>query len=158
MKSIVLIRHSYAEYSYNKNDFDRELTTEGFDRIRTQAQQLKNKSQKFDLIVTSSALRAKQTAEKLKTYLNINNNIVIEDWLYQDYTTQDLLELFQSFANQYQSVILIAHNPSISAMASNFSHSSNYIFNPCSILKLDFATDEWKNLNVRTGKEDFYLE
>ncbi len=158
MKSIFLIRHSYTEYSYDKKDIDRSLTTEGYNRINDQCKILNIKSEKIDLIISSTALRAQQTAIKLKSELSINTDIKFIDWLYKSYTTQDLLELFQSIPKGYRNVIIVAHNPTISYMATNFNYNRNYIFNPCSVLKLDFEIDKWEMLNIRSGKESYYLD
>ena len=158
MKSIFLIRHSFTEYSSDKNDIDRSLTAEGYHRISEQSKILNSKSEKIDLIISSSALRAQETALELKLKLRINTDIKFIDWLYNTYTTQDLLELFQSISEEYQNVIIIAHNPTISYMATNFNHAKNYVFNPCSILKLDFDIDEWNMLDIRSGTESYYLD
>ncbi len=157
MKSIFFTRHSFTEYSYDKNDIDRTLTPEGFDRINDQCKLLNLKSEKIDCIISSSALRAKQTALELKSKLGINTGIIYLDWLYESYTTHDLLELFHSLTDAYQNVMMIAHNPTISYMASNFDHSRKYVFNPCSILKLNFEIDNWTQLEIRLGKNDYYL-
>jgi len=157
MKSIYLVRHSYTEYSYEKKDINRALTQEGFERITTQINLIKSNF-KPDIIVSSSALRAQQTALEFKKQLKINSEILFLDWLYEHYTTQDLLDLFQSFPNTINSIMLIAHNPTISVMATNFNHSMNYQFNPCSILKLDFEVEQWNSLDIRAGKENFFLD
>jgi len=158
MKSILFTRHSFAEYSYYKKDYDREITSEGFSKILEQAQILKDKNIYIDLIISSSAKRALQTAKEFKKHLNIKSDIIEYDWLYEDYTTQDITELLQKISNDKSSIMLIAHNPMISVMASKFNHSKNYLFNPTSIVKFDFNINLWEQINVRTGKEDFYLE
>ena len=158
MKSIYLVRHSYTEYSYNKPDTERKLTQEGFQRIDEQMAKLKLKSAFVDIIISSSALRAKQTAQEIKKQLKLEQEILYLDWLYENYTTQDLLDYLQSLANTINSVMLIAHNPTISVMASNFNHSQNYMFMPCALLKLDFGIEHWKDISARAGQVDFYLE
>jgi len=158
MKSILFARHSFAEYSFDKKDFDRTITSEGFSKIESQANLLKKRNCKIDLIISSSAQRTMQTALQFKELLNIKTNIVNYKWLYEAYTTQNILDLFQSISNHHQSVLLIAHNPSISVMASNFNHSKNYMFNPASIVKFDFNIEQWKDLDIRTGQEEFYLD
>ncbi len=158
MKSIYFARHSFTEYSYQKKDFDRTLTKEGFSKIKQQAILLKKQSSQIDLIISSSAKRALQTAQEFKKLLNIESDIISYKWLYEGYTTQNILELFQNISNENSSVMLIAHNPSISIMANNFNHSKNYIFNPASIVNFNFEITQWKKLNIRIGQEAFFLE
>lgn len=157
MKSVFLVRHSFAEYSYSKSDFDRELSSEGYQQIAEQYAIIENKKESIDLIISSSAVRARQTAEDFEKRLKINNDIVFLDWLYNAYAIDDLIHLLQSISNTSQSVMLIAHNPTISAIANQFLPSTYYMFNPCGILKLTFEIDDWKQLNAFDGKEDYFL-
>ena len=158
MKSVLLARHSYAESSFSKSDFEREITKEGFKRIEEQVALIKQLNLKIDLIICSSATRTIQTAQHYKSLLNIEAEILDYQWLYEEYLTHELLDLIQKQDNDFDSVMIIGHNPNISVMATNFNHSRNYQFAPGAIVKLDFDIDDWSKLEIRKGKENIYLK
>ena len=157
MKSIYFARHSFAENTYSKSDFEREITNEGYDRIDSQCQLIENQKLNVDLIICSSATRTVQTAKYIKQKLNITNTILNLDWLYEEYPTHQLLELIQGQTNQIDSIMIVAHNPTISIMATNFSNSKNYELMPAGIIKMDFDVNNWKDIDIRKAKEALYL-
>ena len=110
MKSILISRHSFAEDSFSKPDFEREITKQGFKRIETQAKRLKENKVKVDLIICSSAKRTKQTALYYKELLSIDPEIVDYPWLYEEYPTYQLLNLIQSQSNRHQTIMIVGHN------------------------------------------------
>ncbi len=68
MKTLYLIRHGIAvDRELYKNDIDRPLTAQGDRKTRKIAQRLKQLGVKFDLILYSPLVRARQTAEILQS-------------------------------------------------------------------------------------------
>ena len=158
MKSIYFARHSFAENSYSKPDYEREITNEGFNKIEEQCQLINKHNLNIDLIICSSATRTLQTARFYKQKLRMKNEIIDLDWLYEAYPTHRFLELVQGQDANCQSVMIVAHNPTISLMASNFNHSRNYELFPAGIIKMDFDVEIWQYVDIRLAKESLYLE
>lgn len=157
MKSIYFARHSFAESSYSGSDFERKITPKGFSRIEEQALLLNSLNTKIDHLISSQAMRAQETADQYKTLLNIQSKAV-HYWLYESFLTQEFLEFIQQQNPKHQSIMIVGHNPTISFMASHFSHQKNYNFYPGAILKLDFEADTWSEIELRTGTESVYLK
>ena len=158
MKSIYFARHSFAENSYSKPDFEREITNEGFERIEQQCKLINKHKLQISLIICSSATRAMQTARYFKKNLQISKGIIGLDWLYEDYSTHSFLELIQEQDDKIQSLMVVAHNPSISIIATNFNNSRNYELMPGGIIKMDFDVDNWQDVEIREAKEALYLK
>ena len=158
MKSIYFTRHSFAENTYSKPDFERQITQEGFKRIESQSLLINKLDFKIDLILCSSAKRTVQTAQYLKEKLKIEKNVIQLDWLYEEYPTHKFLELIQKQDNTIQSLMIVAHNPTISFMATNFNNSKNYELMPAGIIKMDFDVQNWRDIDIRQAKDSFYLK
>lgn len=91
MPELYLIRHGIAaDRKHYANDADRPLTDEGVRKTRNVARRLQSLGLKFDLILTSPLVRARQTADLLQgeklgttlqeqTFLSPGGNI--QDWL-----------------------------------------------------------------------------
>jgi len=158
MKSIYFTRHSFAENTYSKPDFERQITQEGFKRIESQSLLINKLDFKIDLILCSSAKRTVQTAQYLKEKLKIEKNIIQLDWLYEDYPTHKFLELIQKQDNTIQSLMIVAHNPTISIMATNFNNYENYDLMPAGVIKMDFDVQDWCDIDIRQSKNGLYLK
>lgn len=83
--AFVFIRH--GEASHHNIDKDRPLSSEGKFQAIARARLLKSTT--FDLVITSSALRAKQTAQTIMEALNISPPTIEIDQLYQPKTPSD---------------------------------------------------------------------
>lgn len=77
--TFVFIRH--GESLHHNTDKDRPLSAKGKSQAIARAQLLKSTS--FDLVITSSALRAKQTAQTIMDALNISLPTIELNQLYQ---------------------------------------------------------------------------
>lgn len=83
--AFVFIRH--GEALHHNTDKDRPLSAKGKSQAIARAQLLKNTP--FDLVITSSALRAKQTAQTIMDALNISLLTIELDHLYQPEAPSD---------------------------------------------------------------------
>jgi len=82
---IVFIRHGQADY--HASDIDRPLSSVGILQAKERALFLKDCA--FDGVITSSALRTKQTAQCIIETLNISPVVVELDELYQPKDIED---------------------------------------------------------------------
>ncbi|WP_231388156.1 SixA phosphatase family protein [Sphingobacterium hungaricum] len=117
-KTIFIIRHAKAElHSFNKQDFKRNLIGEGIDRAKIIAKKL-NEQLSIDqktLFISSSANRAKQTAELFADELNYpQDNIRFEEEIYEA-SAKEILTLINSISDDCNTILLFGHNPGISA-------------------------------------------
>ncbi|MBK6984991.1 MAG: histidine phosphatase family protein [Bacteroidetes bacterium] len=97
-----------------------------------------------DLIISSPAIRAMSTALIFARNLNYNaNNIVIKQELYES-TVQDYLSVIDSIDNTFESVLLFAHNPTISDVAQILTQALPMEMPTCAIVGIKFDTNDWK--------------
>lgn len=112
MKQILLFRHGKSSWDNPVTaDIDRPLLQKGRDRTLKMAKHLLNIGLSTDMIITSNAVRAYQTAEIAAGVLGIDaKNIVIEPDLYHA-STDRIWDVIISLPEEVNSVILFGHNP-----------------------------------------------
>jgi phosphohistidine phosphatase len=117
---IILIRHAKAETrdanSWPDDDL-RPLTAEGRAEQRAAARAMKKMGIKFDFLVTSPLLRAKETADLVaKSYRWSEAAQVAED-LGHEYSVGAVVKLLAKFPPD-AAVALVGHEPDLSDLAS----------------------------------------
>lgn len=75
MKQLILIRHGEAGFS-DGVDFQRQLTARGKENLVKLGETLSDREIKVDLLYCSSATRTRETAEILKQYIEISEEIL----------------------------------------------------------------------------------
>jgi len=118
---ITLLRHGIAEEKLDgrcKTDDERPLTQEGIDKIRMIGKYLKNMGLKFDLVLTSTLIRAKETAEIASAELGIRNLIKETPHLKPEGRYADLLEVIAEEYPEARDVLLVGHEPFMSGFIS----------------------------------------
>jgi phosphohistidine phosphatase len=67
-----------------------------------------------------------------------------------------LIEQIQHFGAEQHNIMMIAHNPGISQIATALSQDS-YQLSPGSAVCLNFAVDSWSEIRSGSGKENWYF-
>lgn len=155
MKQLYLIRHGKATHELMP-DIKRYLTEKGIKRIEKHASILTHKNIKPDLIISSPAVRAFQTAEILAKNINFPiEKIEINPKLYF-YPEKELKIQIQKIPNQFNSVFLIGHNPVWTDLADQLSENGLWHLRTGGILGVKFNTDTWNNV-FQVRRKDIIL-
>lgn len=157
MKRLFLIRHAKAEPpSFQKNDFDRELTDKGKADAEKMAVFIKNIQPCPDLISTSTAKRSWSTAKRFANAYKIDKaKIHLAPEIYQA-SSDSLLEWIRSMNNEHETLMLLGHNPSLSQLASFLSQNMDIEMAPCGVCMLQFELEKWEYLAYQNGKLKLY--
>jgi len=126
MIEIYLLRHGIAADLGEGgvfHDADRPLTGAGLIRMKAIAASMRKMDLKFNLILTSPYLRARQTAETVATALQLQNRMKVCDALAPARAFAGgggaNAEIFiQMGAYQFERVLLVGHQPDLSELAS----------------------------------------
>ncbi len=160
MKKLILVRHAKTEqlYDYSKSDFERKLLPRGHKDAALIAGQLKAKNIIPDLFISSKAKRANQTAKIFAEHLGYNSdNIIKEQFLYDGYTTGEILYYLEKYDSDYDTIIIFGHNPDIASLTTRLVTSDLWHFPTSCTTAINFDIDSWKDLEVGTGKLELYL-
>ncbi len=156
MKSILFGRHAKSSWDdFSVKDHDRTLNKRGFKDAKIMGEELSKMKNIPDLIITSSAKRAKLTAE---IYTDFLKNIRLETdknlYLAPSYL---FIKTANKLDEKYNSVLMIAHNPGITEIANEFSDSFIGNIPTSGIFKVDFDVDKWNEISTYNGKIDFLI-
>jgi phosphohistidine phosphatase len=144
-KSLYLLRHAKAESATLQfSDEDRALTPKGIDDAKKLATKLVKKDIRFDLILTSPAIRAITTAQIISNRLDHKQRFLeVDKKLYQaDCTT--LLTIASKLHKKIKSVMLVGHNPALEDFAAYMTGES-VSMQTCSLIEFTFELKDWKD-------------
>jgi phosphohistidine phosphatase len=112
MKSLTLFRHAKTERdSDSGRDFDRRLIERGQDDSRRVGKEISNLGLVFDLVLSSPAARAAETAELAGLSPRYDQRIY-------DASTGELLALAQQTSDEINRLAMVGHNPGFERLAS----------------------------------------
>ena len=114
MKSIILFRHGKSEWNtYYDSDHNRPLAPRGIKSAKKMGIFLSNKNQMPDLVISSTAVRARSTVELAMAEGNWPSAMVLESAIYGGPPTI-LLSIAQSQTDPIKSICFVGHEPNFS--------------------------------------------
>ena len=151
-KTLYLMRHAEAAAKEaRQEDKSRELTQSGVkDALHTGAW-LREQNTHWDLLVSSSAIRAEQTAHMVAEGMKLDHpRILLEDVLF-DASVRQLLDYVNNIEDAYQSVLIVGHNPAISYLAEYLTKADIGDMAPGAVAIIRFELSSWKLVSENTG-------
>lgn len=153
MKTVYLLRHAEAEPPrYYDDDRDRELTTQGLRDARHLGRFLAATDQIPDRLITSTAVRARQTANALPE----GGSWMVEvpqrasHALYEA-ESADVLEQIQATGGEARSVLLVGHQPTWGTAVSQFVGAANVSLPAGTCVRIDAEGDTWNEVAFGKG-------
>ena len=156
MKKLYIVRHTHkAQEKPGQDDYDRELSQKGIEEARKIAQKFVDKNVTTDLIVSSPAHRTKQTAEIFAEVLNYDKSIMYNEVLYMAFVNE-LLETISYTFDTVENMILIGHNPSLTALAITLVDFKEK-FEIGGIMEIEFDCNSWIDISKENAKLVSYI-
>ena len=142
MKQLFLIRHAKSDWTNSElKDIERYLSERGYNNANMMSKKFKYSP---DLIITSPAIREMSTALIFARNLNYHaNSICIKQELYEA-TIKDYLQVITNIDNNHNTVLLFAHNPTISDLAQHLTQALTMEIPTCGIVGIKFDLTDWK--------------
>jgi phosphohistidine phosphatase len=167
MKTLLLMRHAKSSWKEsNIPDHDRPLNRRGKHDAPLMGKLLRDQKMNLDLIISSTALRAKTTANLIAKAVRYKGKIVLDKSIYNA-EPMDLLTLLSNSSEENNSILLIGHNPTVEETVQMLTNSPEITMATCAIAHLTLSIDTWADLkekktfsskleNFWTPKELFY--
>ena len=151
MKKLYIVRHAQkADEEFEQDDYDRDLSKIGINDARIMAKNFANKNVSIDLIVSSPAKRTRITAEIFADALDYKKSIMFNEVLYMAFVNE-LLETISYIFDTVDSVLLVGHNPSLTALAITLVGFKEK-FQTGAIMEIDFDCDSWIDISKDNAK------
>ena len=156
MKTIVLIRHAKSDKKSKKNgDFERPLSKRGKKDAPLMGKILKSHVTP-DLILTSPAERAMQTAQSIASEYGLNGETVQANLnLYME-PKSIMLNVIKQTDNRYNTIFVVGHNPGVTDLINYLSLESVDNLPTSGAFAVSFDTESWADIDSASGKLLFY--
>lgn len=146
MKKVFLMRHAKSSWKdANVPDHDRPVKKKGEKDVKAMAKMLKHKKHLPDLILCSSAERAKQTAVLFKKASSYEGKIEYNDKLYMA-EVPELIAALKESPKKAKSVMVIGHNPGLEALLQTLTGKVETL-PTSSIAYISLPIEEWSEIN-----------
>lgn len=152
------MRHAKAASAESRqDDKSRELTSKGVKQSRHMGAWFDERKIRFDLIATSSATRAEETAHLVVEGMDVEPpRMIIEDVLYQA-SVRQFLDYINNIEDGYDHVLIVGHNPTISYLAEYLTKADIGDMSTGSVVIVTFDFQSWKLVSENTGILERYL-
>lgn len=158
MKTLYLMRHAKSSWKHAEmNDLDRPLLEKGLKLTRVIIDQLQKREVSIDLIITSHAVRAVETARIMAHAFSVNENrFRIEKEVYTA-DADSLIDQFYDLPPAVSHVLLVGHNPAITNFANTFLEEKIEYLPTSAIVAIRFETDHWEELPLARHHTEFVV-
>jgi phosphohistidine phosphatase len=156
-KSLFVVRHGKARSKeVGEKDQERLLEAEGLRQAARLGSYLYNKNTKISAIISSSAIRAMQTAEQIADKLNYDLSRIVADEDLYEASVRILLEKVNNLNNAWNEVVIVGHNPVVSYFVEFLTGHHFDGMETGSVVKIACFTDNWMELTKDTASFEYY--
>jgi phosphohistidine phosphatase len=146
MKTLFVLRHGQAiPESQTDSDHARDLTPRGAAEARRAAESLLERSKRPSLILSSSATRARQTAEACVEVLTGRAELSVLDGLYLAEPNSYLAALGLR-GEPHDAVMVVGHNPGLEALIYVLTRCSEHLAT-ASLVEITLPISAWSELS-----------
>lgn len=153
-RTFVMIRHAKSSWANPlQSDFERPLNDRGERDAPVMGQRLKNRNIQPDLIISSLAKRAKQTAKKIAAAVAYPEEKIV--WLEKLYHCIPSVfeEVLYELDDNIKTVFIVAHNPGITEFVNDLSPKfSTHNMPTCGMVVAEMEAEQWNEFS-RTNKK-----
>ena len=151
MKKLYIIRHAKSSWDdIDLDDFNRGLNKRGRKNAPMMAKRLKKRGVMPDIILSSSAKRAKKTAKILANGIGFPKKIKFDNELY-DVLPSVLHKKIRNLKNKHTTAFLIGHNPELNMIAEDYIKFNENIVT-CGVLEIEFNCERWSEVGSDNAK------
>jgi len=148
MKTLLILRHAKAvSKDLNLSDHDRPLDKLGENDALHMGKLMKDKDITPSFIISSTAVRAKTTAELVAKGCSYQGDIVLNQSLYEA-KPKDYLLILNTLSDKYNSVLIVGHNPTVEDTIQMLTYSAGVLTIPsCVLAHLSLPIERWSGLS-----------
>jgi phosphohistidine phosphatase len=156
-KCLTLLRHGKSSWREpDLNDLDRPLNNRGQRDAPMMAQRLAERGFQPDLLLVSSALRARLTVEALTGLIPVDPGLVTFDERIYLATVDGLVDLVRTLPEDCRNVLLVGHNPGMTDLANFLVGCSLENIPTCGVFSVELQVPSWREIDREGAKLVFY--
>ncbi|MDF3069440.1 MAG: hypothetical protein K0R38_5041 [Polyangiaceae bacterium] len=145
MKTLYVLRHGQAApESASTSDHARELTPRGVAEVQVTAKYVSERARLPTLVVSSSAARARQTAELCLVTLPKPTPLLVREDLYLA-EPNTYLDALAAGADPHTAVMVVGHNPGLEALVHLLTERSEHLAT-ASLVEIELPRADWQDI------------
>lgn len=151
MKTLYILRHAKSDWSDGGlSDFERPLNERGKAAAPLMGEAMKNRKFQPEMIISSPAVRAKQTAELVRNAAELKGAINYDSHIYEA-DPQTLLHIVAEIDDALDSAMIVGHNPGLEGLIRIL--TGEFQTMPTAALAvIDLYGNRWHEMSAATGK------
>ena len=151
MKKIYIVRHAKSSWKdMSLHDFDRPLNKRGKLNAPLMGKRLKKKNILPDIMLSSSSLRTKLTAQVIAKKIKYTKDIIFKDEMYES-NAAFLHEMLTELDDENNSVFIFAHSSGLNMLAKDYVRFEENI-PTCGIVEIEFDCEKWSEISAKNAK------
>ena len=156
MKTLFVLRHAKSSWDNpDWADFERPLNSRGLDAARFIGGLIYERRLAPQIIISSPAKRAKQTAVLVKEIAEIPKPITFDERIYEA-SPLTLFNLIREFEEKYDSVLIIGHNPGFENLVRVLTGETVQM-PTAALAKINLDIPQWSELENGSNELEFLL-
>ena len=156
MRTLYLLRHAKSSWEDESlGDFERPLNPRGNKAAETIGQFLAKENLRPELILSSPALRARQTTEIVLRTSKLQVELRFDVRIYEA-MPETLLSILAEIDARKNQILLVGHNPGMEELL-NFLSGEVKTMPTAALAKLNFAASEWQSLGENQAQLEWLV-
>jgi phosphohistidine phosphatase len=125
MKRLAILRHAKSSWDEpDLDDFNRPLNDRGWKAARRMGKELKHRGMRFDLVLSSTAARARETVDGVQEKFDFHAEVRFERRMYGA-SEEQLLSLIRGLPESVHAPLLVGHNPGLERLIVELTHDDD---------------------------------
>lgn len=156
MKTLYLLRHAKSSWKDPElQDYDRPLNGRGMETAPLVGRFIRKRKLRFDLLISSPATRARQTAALVKESAGLSAELLYDERIYEADAAR-LLEVITQAAESADALMLVGHNPGMEELLTFLTGEEQHM--PTAALAcVALDVDKWGKARARTGRLEWLV-
>ena len=150
MRTLYLLRHAKSSWKDESLvDFERPLAGRGRRACETIAGLIRTEQIEFDLLISSTAIRARETIERIRQVAKLRSELRFDERIYEA-SVDRLLEVISKIENDRKNVLLVGHNPGFEELLQLLTGDAERVPTAC-LAKIKFKISKWSEVEANQG-------
>lgn len=149
MKTVLILRHAKSSWNHPElSDYDRPLNSRGKRDAPRMGKHLRQEGLIPDRILTSSAKRARKTANKVAKSCGYTGKVKKLEAFY-DTVPGVFFKTLQALSDKYQRVMVVGHNPTMEQLVNHLTGEIERM-PTAALAQIELPIQHWDDLDLYT--------
>lgn len=158
MKTVYIVRHAKSSWDFpHLSDHERPINKKGKKRTRIITDYLSKNKITIDLIISSHAVRASETAGIIARAIDYPAESIRIDRMIYHTNADRLIEQFFTLPNEVSSVMLVGHNPTLTNFVNNYLDDKIDWLPTSAVVCMKFNTNNWEDISMAKHENVFAI-